>query len=485
MQARIRARFPLALALAIAGPLTSGAARPAQLPGPGGIARISLDFQGGEIYTCASPACKNNSHPVTDRLGLFVSWDTDGTNVVQGAPNPSHIRQVYMRNLVPIGGQQPTTVLLSQVGATGPAGNGHSQFAAISANGRFVAFTSYATNLDPDDQNPTPDVYIRNIYRQTNKRLTELPGGVGFNAASRTARISRSGRHVSFTSLATNIPLVVAGCGPPPPSPPWPDIFVTDVGTGVFEWVSVGHGCTAPDDESSTSSLSHDGTLVAFASKAANLLPTPDPNGSIADVFLRIRPQGKTIPISAAPNGRLGGDGNSSRPSLAGGGGYVVFESEATNLVPGDSNAKRDILVHNLVGPQAGLTVRVSVSSAGAEGDGDCSYAAISADGRFVAFSSLSANLVPQTVGASPTLQFYVHDRDFSGNGIFDEPGDLETRILSVNAKGRFANAASGYACSISDDGRTLPFLSEADNLVPGDTNGIGPPGRDIFVRRL
>jgi Tol biopolymer transport system component len=132
----------------------------------------------------------------------------------------------------------------------------------------------------------------------------------------------------------------------------------------------------------------------------------------------------------------------------------VAFASAATTLVAGDSNKHYDVFVRDR---QAGTTERVSVSSAGAEGDGDGFFPSISADGRFVTYSSGSDNLVAGDTNKSNDV--FVRDRQ-AGN----------TELISVSTTGALGDSGSIYPV-ISADGRFVAYFSTADNLVPGDTN--------------
>jgi len=156
------------------------------------------------------------------------------------------------------------------------------------------------------------------------------------------------------------------------------------------------------------------------------------------------------------------GNGDTYEASISADGRYVAFESAASNLVSGDTNSFTDVFVRDR---QSGTTKRVSVSSLGAQGNNDSNGASISADGRYVAFSSRASNLIGGDTNV--TSDVFVRDRQ-SGT----------TERVSIGSGGAQANDASGPA-SISADGRFVAFVSDATNLVSGDTNGV----TDIFVR--
>ena len=142
--------------------------------------------------------------------------------------------------------------------------------------------------------------------------------------------------------------------------------------------------------------------------------------------------------------------------SISADGRYVAFISDASNLVPGDTNGVTDIFVYDR---QTGTIERVSVAADGTQGNGGSCQPSISADGRYVAFSSYASNLVPgDTNGISDVF-------------VYDRQTDTIERV-SVAADGTQGNSYSWQPASISADGRYVAFSSFASNLVPGDTNG-------------
>ncbi len=151
----------------------------------------------------------------------------------------------------------------------------------------------------------------------------------------------------------------------------------------------------------------------------------------------------------------------------------MAFHSRASNLVTGDTNGEDDVFVHDLY---AGVTVLVSVSSTGVQGDGDSRDPAISADGRFVTFGSNATNLV--SADGNGTWDIFVRDRDTDADGIFDEPGTVLTERVSVDSDEAESNGSS-YSSSISADGRYVAFDSAATNLAGVDPNVLD----DVFVR--
>jgi len=210
---------------------------------------------------------------------------------------------------------------------------------------------------------------------------------------------------------------------------------------------------------SSNPSISGNGWYVAFESDATNIV-AGDTNG-VRDIFVRdVRDtqSGATTRVSVANDGAQS-DGGSWSASISADGRYVVFYSSATNLVNGDTNGYDDVFLHDT---QTGETTRVSVSTGGTEGNGLSHSPSISFDGRYVAFQSLATNLVAN--GHSGSEVFL---RDTVNN---------TTILLSVAEDGAPGDGGSENP-SISADGRYVVFQSGATNLVAGDTNGL----TDVF----
>jgi Tol biopolymer transport system component len=252
--------------------------------------------------------------------------------------------------------------------------------------------------------------------------------------------------------------------------------------------VSVSSGGTQGDDDSSRPSISPDGRFVAFESGAQNFDVGDD--AFFGDIFWHDRDTDNdgildepdlttTIRVSVANDGTFGNNA-SSGPSISADGRFVAFSTNATNLMPGDSNADNDILIRDTCQGAGGCTpstILVSVASDGTQGDGGSFFPAINASGRFVAFSSEATNLVAGDTNGLRDV--FVHDRDVSNDGIFDEAGDIATVRVSVASDGTQAVAVFGSgSVSMSANGRFVAFASDSSNLVAGDTNGLD----DVFV---
>jgi Tol biopolymer transport system component len=329
--------------------------------------------------------------------------------------------------------------------------NGPSLQPAISADGRFVAFASGASNLVAGDTNGAYDVFVRDRAAQMTRRVSVGPGGHQANGFSFDSAISANGRFVAFPSSASNL---VAG-----DTNGSADVFVRDRAAQVTRRVSVGPGGQQADDESFLPTISASGRFVAFESFATNLVAR-DRNGTY-DVFVRDRMAEVTRRVSVGPGGQEGNRG-SRDPAISADGRFVAFDSYAWDFVAGDTNGKQDVFVRDR---KAQLTRRVSVGAGGQQANRRSYCMAISASGRFVLFASNATNLVAGDTNGE--YDVFVRDRKAQ-----------LTRRVSVGAGGQQANDFS-FDSAISTDGRFVVFVSSASNLVAGDTNGK----QDVFVR--
>ncbi|MGD9519826.1 MAG: TolB family protein, partial [Armatimonadota bacterium] len=288
-----------------------------------------------------------------------------------------------------------------------------SHFPSISADGRCVAFESYASNLVPGDTNGSEDIFVHDRLTGETTRVSVSTGGGGANGPSGWPSISAEGRYVAFIGFGWADNLV------PGDTNDTNDIFVHDRLTGQTTRVSVATGGGQANDWSEGPSISADGRYVAFHSSADNLVPG-DTNGH-EDIFVHDRLTGETTRVSVATGGGQANQG-SWEPSISADGRYVAFHNLASNLVPGDTNGSEDVFVHDRV---TGQTTRVSVSTGGGQANGESGKPSISADGRYVAFESLASNLVPGDTNGVEDI--FVHDR---GGGTTAEPGWVVTHTI-------------------------------------------------------
>src|SRR4028119_1991642 len=283
------------------------------------------------------------------------------------------------------------TITPVSVDSAGNQGNSFSYSPSISADGRFVAFSSLASNLVPGDTNNYHDIFVRDTLTNTTTRVSvDSAGNQGnsnnFSNFSSTPSISADGRFVAFPSNSSNLV--------PGDTNNNNDIFVRDRLTNTTTRVSVDSAGNQGNGNNftnfvSTPSISADGRFVAFSSNASNLVPGDTTNNN--DIFVRDRLTNTTTLVSVDSAGNQGNT-DSNNPSISADGRFVAFSSDASNIVPGDTNNNNDIFVRDRL---TNTTTRVSVDSAGNQANTYSTSPSISADGRFVAFASNSSNLVP------------------------------------------------------------------------------------------
>jgi len=288
-------------------------------------------------------------------------------------------------------------------------------------------------------------------WAQTTTRASVSSAGIQATDDSLYPAISGDGRYVAFQSAGTG--LVVGDTNG------HKDIFVRDRLNEVTTRVSVGVAGAQANGDSDFCSISADGRFVAFRSFASNLI-SPDANSSAPDVFVYDLVRETTSLVSVSSSG-VQGNGASHTPAVSADGRYVAFSSEATNLVSGDSNGKADVFVRDT---QLGTTVRGSVSSGGAQGNGNCWDPSLSGDGRYVAFRSDATNLV---AGGGAQYAVYVHD--------------FQTGDTICASRDVFGNPATGWAPSLSANGQFVTYYSDNSALVANDTNNLS----DVFVHEI
>jgi Tol biopolymer transport system component len=404
------------------------------------ITRVSVDSAG-------NLGNSGSYNPSISADGRFVAFSSGASNIVPGDTNNTY--DIFVRDRL-----TNTTTRLS-VDSAGNQADRNSDGASISADGRFVAFNSDASNIVPGDTNNSFDIFLRDRLTNTTTRVSLDSAGNQGNRFSYNPSISADGRFVAFSSFASNIvPGDTNGDS---------DIFVRDTLTNTTTLVSVDSAGNQGNSQSFITSISADGRFVAFTSNASNLVPG-DTNDD-PDIFVRDTLTNTTTRVSVDSAGNQA-NYNSYNPSISADGRFVAFNSVASNIVPGDANNSFDIFVRDTL---TNTTTGVSVDSAGNPGNIMSGSPSISADGRFVAFTSNASNLVPGDTN---------RERDLVGRHIFvRDTLTNTTTLVSVDSAGNQANSDSSSP-SISADGQFVAFNSNASNLVPGDTNN----SNDIFV---
>ncbi len=437
---RVRARRALTLgatiacAVALSGAPTLLSATAATVTG---VSRVS-------VSSAAAQGAGYSDSPSISADGRFVAFYSAAANLVAGDTN--FAEDVFVRDRQT---SQTTRISLSTAGSQSDA---PSLFPVISADGRYVAFSSFATNLVSGAQgNVDLQVYRRDRQAGTTVALSLGPAGQFGDGPSFIGGISDDGNLITFSSDATNLV--------PNDTNNVADVFLRDVAAGTTIRVSEAAGVQGTL-ESFGSDISADGQVVVFASGAA--LTGSDTNGT-SDVFRWTGPGGTPVVLSTGPGGGAGNDASFS-PVISADGAVVAYNSFATDLVAQDTN---DLLDGFVVPTEGGPSTRVTISSTGAQAPpptgpdfGGSFVTDISGDGRFVVFDSFESLDPRDSDGLSDV---YIRDR------------------LAVTTERVDAGNDESYLPAITRDGTAVAFASLAGNLVPGDTNNES----DVFVAEV
>jgi hypothetical protein len=377
--------------------------------------------------------------------GRYVLFDSDATNLVANDINAT--TDIFVRDVY-----SDTTTRVS-TDSSGNESNWQSLGIDITPDGRFVLFQSDATNLVANDTNSQADIFIKDIVSWVTVRVNTDSAGIESSWQLAALDITPDGRFVLFQSDASDL---VAN-----DTNATRDIFVKDLNNGSITRVSTDSSGNESNWQSFAISITPDGRYILLGSDATNLVAN-DTNAA-ADIFVKDLLSGIIIRASvSSPGGQW--DGPSYARDITPDGRYILFQSDATNLVANDTNATTDIFVKDL---NNGSTTRISVSNAGIEWDGTSYGTKITSDGRYVLFESDATNLVANDTNA--TTDIFVRDTTNS-----------TTTRISVNNAGIEWNGFS-EGIDITPNGRFVLFDSSATNLVANDTNGR----QDVFIRDI
>jgi len=381
--------------------------------------------------------------------GRYVAFTSEASNLVVGDTYLCSHPKLPLYNCADVFVHDRVTgeTTLVSVASDGTQANSESWLSSMSADGRYVAFGSTATNLVVGDTNGSSDVFIHDLVTGETTCVSVASDGTQGNNSSGGNSISADGRYVAFISAASN--LVVGDTNDTY------DSFVHDRMTGETTRLSVASDGMQGNMGSWSTSISADGRYVAFTSEASNLV-AGDTNG-LEDIFMHDRQTGETTRVSLASDGSQAND-LSRNPSISGDGRFVAFNSDASNLVVGDTNDTCDSFVHDRM---TGETTRLSVSSDGMQGNKASGFTgiSISVNGRYVAFDSVSTNLV---VGdTNDTTDIFVRDREglVVGYSVSGHVTDLDGNPLPG------VNISAGYGYSAITD-------SQGDYSISGLSSG-------------
>ncbi|MFJ4264868.1 S-layer homology domain-containing protein [Paenarthrobacter nicotinovorans] len=410
---------------------------PAPEPGEGAVDLVNLTPGG-------TTGVDQPTIPAVSADGRFVAFVSASADLAHGI-DVNGAEDVFVKDM-----QTGVTRLVSAT-ASGGSGNGKSGEPSISADGRYVAFSSRATDLVPEDSSRLTDVFVRDMVTGTTKLVSGTPAGTAGDGNSIGPSISGDGQAIAFTSTAKNLVDGSANGSS--------DVFVRDMTTQTTRLVSVTTAGVVGNGWSSDASISADGNFVAFSSFSDNLA-AGDSAAAYSDVFVRDLMRGTTKLVSATPSGSVANDA-SYVPSISGDGRFVAFSSYASDLdtdEPTEARGTNDVFVRDT---ETGTTQLVSVNPKSGQSNDWSHSPDISSDGRFVSYISTGLNMV---TGATTTAEdVYVRDMRTGS-----------TRLATVTASGEPVDEWF-IQQSISDDARYVVFSSFGTDFLPaGQPAGLG-----------
>lgn len=418
--------------------------------------------------------------------GQLIVFQSNANDLVPNDRNRANNSNSTLSDVFLFNRATGATSLVSVNAAGTSSGNENSFNAKISEDGRYILFESEAGDLTSEGiitGGGHPDIFLRDLQTGTTTLISKsLSGTTGGNAQSHDANISADGRYVVFWSGASNL---VAG-----DTNGVSDIFIRDLLMSTTTLVShvVGDTAAGANDNSFDPRISDDGRFVAFVSEASNLVSNDGTN--IEDIFVWDSSTGAIELISVDSNEVNQSNAHNSLSvgrAFSADGRYVLFETNATNLVPENGNFEgRNVYRRDR---QLGTTVAVTISENGLLATGGTA-ATMTPDGRYVAFVSGEGDLISGVTDTNGGSDVFLRDMQ---TGI--------TELVSRNALNTgTGNRGSGVAqypldfsagsLVLSDGARFVAFTSEASNLVVGQsdpndarTEAFGTHRRDVFVR--
>ncbi|MEP9351911.1 tandem-95 repeat protein [Xanthobacter sp. KR7-225] len=373
-------------------------------------------------------------------------FEAEATNLVANDTNGR--RDIFLKDL-----STGETTLVSAA-ADGTPGNDSSYWRALTDDGTKVLFLSYASNLVAGDTNGSVDVFVKDLATGEVTMVSSAADGTPGNGESYDAKLSADETKVVFESRSSNL---VAG-----DTNDAMDVFVKDLSTGAVTLVSSASDGVPGNASSDTHfDFSADATKVFFISEASNLVP--DDTNNTRDLFVKDLVTGETRMLSSAADGTAG-NGYTSYYTVSPDGTKVMFLSQASNLVAGDTNGNADEFVKDLA---TGAVTMVASASNGTPGIGYSNSFTFSPDGTKVLFMSEASNLVPDDTNGATDI-------------FLKDLATGELTLISSASDGTLGNDYSG-SFAFSPDGTKVVFWSYASNLVAGDTNDA----MDVFAKDL
>ena len=403
----------------------------------------------GQTTTRVSLA-PDGSPPDVDCDSAAISGDGDWVAFVSAATNLAPVDATFNRNVFVVD-RATGTVSLESVSSAGVEADGPCFSPRISSDGRYLVFDSEATNLVAGEIPPRRMVYLRDRATGTTTRVSRTPSGGFPGDRCYVDQITDDGRFIAYESSASDIVAQVNVAG-------FLDVFTYDTQVGATDLASVADDEQFGNGNSLLGDLSQDGRFVVFESDADNLV-TGDQNDHF-DIFLRDRQLGTTTRVTMGYDG-LEPTLDARSPRISADGRWVVYDSQAGNLAPNDSNYV-DVFLWDRI---TGVAEVESLASDGTPGDDESKNADVSDDARFIVFESSASNFAP-----------FEHSRN---RDIFVRDRLLGTTEWATTIGTGSANDGNSYGAVCSADGRAVAFRSSASDLVPGDSG----QGVDVFVR--
>lgn len=395
------------------------------------------------LISVSSSGTQGNSDSGATTLskdGRYVTFSSTASNLVSGDTNG--VQDIFLRDTVT---GATTRIDVDSSGAQSNAGSGG---ARISSSGKCIVYYSTASNLVSGDTNGVQDIFLYTISTGNTTRISLDSSGNEANNSSFSADVDAECRFVTFDSIASNLV-------PTDTNTTGGDIFVRDTQLNTTRLIDISTAGVQATGDNQYPRISCDGRFVTWRTWASNL-DTGDTNGNVDVVITDLLGNQVTTNITKA------GNGGSSEPAISCSGDYVVFPSNASNLVPSDTNGIVDIFRYDRV---AKTTMRVSLTSSGTQvTSGGGVRSDISSDGNFVTWDTSSSQFDPTDTNGFNDIYL----RNISAG---------TTELVSVTPSLGLANNNS-YFAEISDDASKIAYNSSATNLVSSDTNNKG----DVFV---
>lgn len=413
---------------------------------------VDSDGQQGNAESGSPPAYGGEAELSGD--GRVVVFNSTAGNLVPGDTNGK--RDIFIHD------RATGEVSLVSRGVAGVPADGDSPLGAISEDGNLIAYHSFATNLVNGDVNGNGDVFVLDRRTHLTSRVSvktvtgeegscDVPPAGSLDCTSFDPHLSHDGNLVVFGSTFSNL---VSG-----DTNAQSDIFVHDQSTKVTERVSVGPAGLESDGFSGNPGISADGRYVVFESKGTTLIGAGQDTNGFSDIFVHDRATGVTTRVSVGA-GSVQGNDHSFTPSISRDGRIVAFWSLANNLVANDTNGVADVFVVDWQSPSSTVR-RVSVDRTGVEGNGESRVPMLSRDGRFVVYESEAANLIGPGLDTNGQTDIFVVDtepgavnpvRRVSVNGDGAEAVGGASFFAAISADARFVSYTSHATNLVSND---------------------------------